>query len=337
MPEFVTRPALTLALCGALAAAGTAAAEPPRFSFPVACEPDRNCWVVNYVDLDPGPGVRDFACGGRTYDGHKGTDVALRDLKAMSMGVFVLAGAAGQVKAARDGMEDAVIAAVGRDTIKGRECGNGVVLDHGDGWETQYCHLRKGSIGVAVGDIVEAGQSLGLVGLSGLTEFPHAHFEVRYLGKVVDPFVGPEREGPCGPGRSSLWQPATQASLSYRQVVLFNAGFTDSPPSTETLRAGDSARAELPRSAQALVFWVESYGVEAGDVIRLRITGPEGQILVDAPQTMDRAQAYRNAFAGRPVKGGAWAAGRYRGEATLTRSRAAGTVTESITAEVEIR
>ena len=50
---------------------------PLPLSLPVDCEPGVDCWVLNYVDADAGPGRADFACGRMTYDGHKGTDIAL--------------------------------------------------------------------------------------------------------------------------------------------------------------------------------------------------------------------------------------------------------------------
>ena len=68
---------LALALAGPGGAADPQAA--PNLGLPIRCEPLRDCWVVNLVDLDPGPGVRDYACGTHTYDGHKGTDIASLD------------------------------------------------------------------------------------------------------------------------------------------------------------------------------------------------------------------------------------------------------------------
>lgn len=50
---------------------------PITLSLPIACTPGTDCWVVNYVDLDPGPGRRDYRCGEMSYDGHKGTDIGL--------------------------------------------------------------------------------------------------------------------------------------------------------------------------------------------------------------------------------------------------------------------
>ena len=74
------------------------------------------------------------------------------------------------------------------ELLKGRECGNGVVLRHKGGWETQYCHLKQGSVLVKSGQEVWAGQELGFVGQSGKAAFPHVHLSVRKDGKVVDPF-----------------------------------------------------------------------------------------------------------------------------------------------------
>ena len=58
-----------------------AGGENPAFVLPVACHPGKDCWVVNYVDVEPAMGAaRDFRCHARTYDGHKGTDFAVRDM-----------------------------------------------------------------------------------------------------------------------------------------------------------------------------------------------------------------------------------------------------------------
>src|SRR3546814_12280892 len=74
---------------------------------------------------------------------------------------------------------------VGADTVRDQGLGNAVVLDHGNGWRSYYGHMRRGSIAVKKGDRVQTGQALGLVGMSGLTEFPHLAFssEERCVGK----------------------------------------------------------------------------------------------------------------------------------------------------------
>jgi murein DD-endopeptidase MepM/ murein hydrolase activator NlpD len=63
--------------------------------------------------------------------------------------------------------------------------GNLVMVRHPDGLETRYAHLS--AIGVAVGDRVDAGQVLGKVGSTGLSDGPHLHFEMRRGGEAIDP------------------------------------------------------------------------------------------------------------------------------------------------------
>ena len=64
--------------------------------------------------------------------------------------------------------------------------GNAVYVDHGYGLYTTYLHLSK--IDVAVGDVVERGQQLGLAGATGRVTGPHLHWGVRLLAARVDPF-----------------------------------------------------------------------------------------------------------------------------------------------------
>ncbi len=159
-----------LALSLALVAGPVGAADSPRFALPIDCVPGATCFVQNYVDHDPSSAWRDYACGARSYDGHDGTDFRVPSMAAVRTGVAVLAAADGVVAGTRDGMPDGSIRENGKEAVKDRECGNGLVLRHADGWETQYCHLAQGSVAVRRGQTVRAGARLGSVGLSGLTE-----------------------------------------------------------------------------------------------------------------------------------------------------------------------
>jgi murein DD-endopeptidase MepM/ murein hydrolase activator NlpD len=60
-----------------------------------------------------------------------------------------------------------------------------VIVDHGGGVFTLYCHLSEFS--VAEGVDVAAGHQLGLVGNTGLSTGPHLHWELRVQGVRVDP------------------------------------------------------------------------------------------------------------------------------------------------------
>lgn len=302
-------------------AQATGADEAPSLGLPLRCVPGASCWIVNYVDLDAGPGVLDYGCGKHTYDGHKGTDFAVRDEAAMKEGVAVAAAAAGSVAGVRDGEPDVDVNERGRDAVKGKECGNGVVVSHGGGWETQYCHLQKGTIAVAKGDRVEAGQKLGLVGLSGLAEFPHVHLEVRRAGNTVDPFAGLAGGDRCGAGERPLWSEAALAQLPYRPTALYNVGVVATVPKAASARKGVYADAVMSRSAPALVLWVDMLWVAAGDSLTLRIAGPVGETVIEHTNAIDKSQARRFAYLGAKRTKLFWDEGIYRGEVTLVREK----------------
>lgn len=292
---------------------------PPSLSVPMACELGRACVVQNYVDHRPGPGARDYRCGFLSYDGHKGTDIRVIDSAAFGSGVAVVAAAPGRVRAVRDGMPDVSVRSAGKEAVAGREAGNSVVIEHGGGWETQYAHLRLGSVAVRAGDTVGRGQRLGLAGLSGHTEFPHLHFEVRHQGKTVDPFVGLEAGEACVLGRTPLWQGSDLAALAYVPTGQLDAGISAAPP---VLRDGsvDRDRTALPdATAPAIVFWVHVYGAQAGDLEQIRLIAPGGRVLAErrAPIPGNRAQWL--AYAGKRRGETPWPPGTYRGEYVLLR------------------
>jgi murein DD-endopeptidase MepM/ murein hydrolase activator NlpD len=71
----------------------------------------------------------------------------------------------------------------------GGGAGNRMSVDHGDGTSALYLHSPRDGILVEVGDRVEQGDTLGVVGQSGLAGYPHLHFIV-VEGSTAYPYQG---------------------------------------------------------------------------------------------------------------------------------------------------
>lgn len=94
---------------------------------------------------------------------HKGVDlVGNRDVKASDEGVITFAGQ-------KSGY------------------GNVIIINHRNGYETLYGHLN--SIGVKVGQVVEKGESIGVMGNTGRSTGTHLHFEIIKNGTVENPLT----------------------------------------------------------------------------------------------------------------------------------------------------
>ncbi len=287
---------------------------------PVDCTLGRDCFIQQYVDIDPGPEALDFTCGPLTYQKHKGTDFRIRNLQALRDGVSVLAARDGRVRAIRDGMDDVNVRKLAPGAVKGKECGNAVVIVHDDGWETQYCHMRKGSVIATRGQAIRAGDPIGMVGMSGSAEFPHLHLSVRKDGRVVDPFRGLEPVAACGADYQTLWSEDAAARLAYQPGAILDAGFLDRQLSFEEAIQGQASPESIRNDGQGLVIWYIIFGIRQGDEVSVSITGPDGNRVFNQtlpPHAKDQAQRF--AYAGRRTPPDGFAPGIYRGQVSIVR------------------
>jgi hypothetical protein len=241
---------------------GTLTVAPPGSLVHPFSAPYAEAWVNGgHVDLDPTSGVADYAGFERSYNGHSGTDLGIGSFRAMDAGVHVVAAAPGTVLVAVDRHFDRV-------TEPGDNCGNEqnlVRIQTADGSIHDYAHLAQDSAAVAAGDVVSAGQLLGLVGSSGCSSGPHLHFEVRDAGgTVLDPF------------ELGLWaEPLPYAApMTVMETTVARDWIEDlqSPPESAT----EFSPGDLVVMAAFLA------GGDEDDVFTLRLVTPSGSVFQSA-------------------------------------------------------
>lgn len=304
----------TLACMGAAAAAFgqvPQSARTLRLELPVACKMGPVCIVQHYVDLAPGDPARDHTCGPLTYDGHDGVDIRTLTFARMRRGVAVVAAASGVVLRVRDGMADVSVTEIDPEALDGKDAGNGVVVDHGNGWTTYYTHLKRGSVLVKPRERVEAGQQLGQIGLSGRTNFPHLHFILRYKNEVVDPFSGQALESGCKASGEGLWSDRARAVLAYRPGGVLQSGFAGEIPKNPTLHQG-ALPLPVTTTSPHLIAWIAAWGLRKGDRWEIRLLDPARGTLAAGRGRLKNDQNTWFHYLSRKKKHSAWPRGRYR-------------------------
>lgn len=210
----------------------------PLFTWPVkksASASYNEVWSIsNYVDHNAGyPNqLQDYNCGTRTYDTSGGYNHAGIDIFTWPFGWYqmdnnqaeVIAAAAGTIIAKSNGFYD-------RNCAFNSSNWNAVYVQHSDGSVAWYGHLKNNSLtSKSVGQSVNAGEYLGIVGSSGNSTGPHLHFEVyNSSNQLVDPYQGTCNTWPSA--TQSWWQvqknynnPKINAVSSHSGEVVLNNG-----------------------------------------------------------------------------------------------------------------
>ncbi len=234
--------------------------------FPIGATLDRDTYPGLLVDDQFGPGMFDFNCTSRCYDGHAGIDAGLRSFAEQAIGVPVFAALDGYVSFTQDGNPD-------MNTIPQGQPANLVFIDNGSGVESEYYHLKLNSVAVSVGQFVRAGEFIGFAASSGNSAGPHLHFELHRHGVVFDPSAGT-----CNPIASS-W--ANQQPISYA-LNMWDFGYS------RTDLTGLYPPAILPRTGQYALSdgpffpWIIYTNLPANSTYHVQFQRPNGTIAYDS-------------------------------------------------------
>lgn len=305
----IALPCIACIALGVVFCASTPLSAEPLLTFPVQCTLGETCFLQQMVDVDPGTGALDPVCGIASHNGHTGTDIRTAQLIDVGSYGTVIAAADGVVSGFRDGMPDRLTeSSTDRAALGGRECGNGVVIDHANGLQTQYCHLAQGSVRVESGQQISAGDVLGSIGLSGSTQFPHLELTVRRDGEVVDPFTGRMSGEGCEGPSETLWEDARLAEAATQTTRIIGAGLAAGVFNHSTLVREDPL--PLYDGAESVVAWTWALNVRAGDVFLVELTGPDGFTYRNTSEPVESNSAAFTDISGRRVD---VVAGRYIG------------------------
>ncbi|MFK8029819.1 MAG: peptidoglycan DD-metalloendopeptidase family protein [Gammaproteobacteria bacterium] len=219
------------------------------FAWPMSGQ-DADEWVINnYVDLNPGSGVTDFTGGFKSYNGHQGIDIDVPTFREMDNDFPILAVAQGTVLAFEDGNFDRNTSCTGS--------WNFVTVGHPNGYKTIYGHLKKDSVVVNVGDVVDAGTVLGVVGSSGCSTAPHLHLEtLDENGVVVEPFA------------DGMWvsPPVYDTLIDFMDATLY-----DTPINNVDMIKDPAANVTSVAAGSTFGIGLSMGGGEVGDDVNMRI------------------------------------------------------------------
>jgi hypothetical protein len=266
--------ALALGLTGLAPGAGGANGAAEFSFYPQAGILWRDLYPHNFVDLDPGSGLRDHACGTQTYDGHTGTDSNIRSFREMDIGVPVFAALDGRVLSVQDGEYDRNFG----PTVSRFD--NHVVLEHAAGRFTIYGHLRKG-IRLKRNDRVVAGQQVGWTASSGNSSWPHLHFTSQVDSAIHEPFAGA-----CNPGESGWTSQVPYPDAPYAKDFLLSTkpltGKRDLP-FDQAVRTGTFVRGTTLFYSRVEVGAAFTPGEQ---LLRVLVSAPDGRFVGSAQTTL---------------------------------------------------
>lgn len=250
--------------------------------------------ISNFVDHNPDfPNhILDYHCGERSYDteagyNHAGTDFFLWPFgwKLMEEEVIeVVATAPGVIVGKDDGEFDQ------NCDITVEASWNAIYIQHEDGSQTWYGHLKRNSLtSKDVGESVERGEYLGLVGSSGISSGPHLHLELYDdAGNLVDPF-----QGECSEEVESWWstqRPYYDSGLNKLSTHTAPPEWTDCAELMETNASNDFCPGDT------VYFMTFLRDQLAGQVLRYQVFDQEGALYTEWIDALENVAHYSASY-----------------------------------------
>ncbi len=232
--------------------------------------------ISNYADHNSAypDELLDWNCGNRSYDtdagyNHQGIDYYLWPFSWKMMQdeqVKIVAAAPGMIVGRYDGNFD-------QNCAFNPGSWNAVFIRHDDGSTTWYGHMKNGSVTAkGLGETVETGEYLGLVGSSGNSTGPHLHFEVYDPdGNLIDPFAGT-----CNAWNAESWwadqKPYIDPEINRLQTHSAPPVFPDCPAVETT----NESNVFDPGDICYFAFYAKD--LSATDLCHLKITRADGSV-----------------------------------------------------------
>ena len=183
---------------------------------------------------------------------------------------------------------------------------NAIYIQHEDGSQTWYGHLKQNSLTPkGVGETVERGEYLGLVGSSGISNGPHLHLELYdNAGNLIDPF-----QGNCSEQLDSWW---TAQRPYYDSGINRLSTHTAPPQWTDCAELIDTHASNDFCPSDTIYFMAFLRDQLAGQVLHYKIHQPNGDLYAEWTDMLEDATHYSASYWYFPlilrkdVEGGIW-------------------------------
>ncbi len=292
-----------------------------QFNLPLRCQYQKDCFIQHYVDNDFNNinQYQDYNCGVLSYNQHKGTDFRIKNLQELDKNYEILAAADGIVIGIRNNAKDYDFTKKPQ-LVKNIECGNGVTIKHEEDFETQYCHLKRGTLIPKIGQKIKTGDKIGIMGMSGKTEFPHLHFTVRKNDQIIDPFSSNKtiKNINCNSKKKPLWKKEVSRLLEYFPITVLDAGFSNIIPSNnKKQRVRELAASKVNINNDKLIFWLDIIGIKKNDILSAKLKDKNQKIIAKNSTKFTKNKAQYFQFIGK--KNLKLEKGSYSGEINIIR------------------